>query len=72
MYELLSGEKGVIQALGRRMGVRGRPPYIYLDQDDRSGASAEGENLYLDLLRRALILPSFTMESLISVRWGAA
>lgn len=58
MYELLSGEKGVIQALGRRMGVRGRPPYIYLDQDDRSGASAEGENLYLerpDLLRRALI-----------------
>lgn len=58
MYELHSGEKGVVQALGGRMGVRGQPPYIYLDQDDRTGANAGGENLYLerpDLLRRALI-----------------
>lgn len=58
MYELQSGEKGVIQALGRRMGLRGQAPYIYLDQDDRSGASASGENLYIerpDLIRRVLV-----------------
>ncbi len=58
MYELQDGDKGVIQAIGGRMGLRGQPPYIYLDQDDRSGASSNGENLYLerpDLIKRVLI-----------------
>ena len=58
MYELTSGEKGVIQALGGNFGKSGGPPYITLDQDDRSGASAGGENLYIerpDLIRKVLI-----------------
>ncbi|AWN21920.1 tellurium resistance protein TerA [Deinococcus irradiatisoli] len=58
MYELASGEKGVIQALGGNFGVSGGPPFIKLDQDDRSGASAQGENLYIerpDLIRKVLI-----------------
>ncbi len=58
MYELTSGEKGVIQALGGNFGVSGGPPFIKLDQDDRSGASAGGENLYIerpDLIRKVLI-----------------
>ena len=58
MYELASGEKGVIQALGGNFGNAGGPPFIKLDQDDRSGASAGGENLYIerpDLIRKVLI-----------------
>ncbi|AZI43186.1 tellurium resistance protein TerA [Deinococcus psychrotolerans] len=58
MYELASGEKGVIQALGGNFGKADGPPFIKLDQDDRSGASAGGENLYIerpDLIRKVLI-----------------
>ncbi|GAA4019220.1 TerD family protein [Deinococcus rubellus] len=58
MYELASGEKGVIQALGGNFGNAGGPPFIKLDQDDRSGASAGGENLYIerpDLICKVLI-----------------
>jgi len=58
MYELASGEKGVIQALGGNFGNAGGPPFIKLDQDDRSGASAGGENLFIerpDLIRKVLI-----------------
>jgi tellurite resistance protein TerA len=58
MFELNDGRKGVIQALGGNMGSRLQAPWIYLDQDDRSGASAEGENLYVlrpEELRRILV-----------------
>ena len=58
MYELTSGEKGVIQALGGNFGASGRSPFIVLDQDDRSGASTGGENLFIerpDLIRKVLI-----------------
>ena len=58
MYELVSGELGVIQALGGNFGRRDAEPYVYLDQDDRSGASQGGENLYIlrpDLIQRLLI-----------------
>jgi len=47
MYRLKDGMKGVIQPLGERFGSRTHPPYIFLDKDDRSGASSDGENLYL-------------------------
>lgn len=47
MWQMVSGEKGVVQALGNTMGSATAPPYIYLDQDDRTGASAEGENLHI-------------------------
>jgi tellurite resistance protein TerA len=58
MFEMQDGGKGVIQALGRRLGARNQLPFIYLDHDDRNGASANGENLYIerpDLIKRVLI-----------------
>lgn len=58
MFEMADGSKGVIQALGRSFGSKNAYPFIHLDKDDRSGASSEGENLYIfrpDLLRRAAI-----------------
>jgi len=47
MYRLADGSRRVIQPLGKNFGARERPPYIYLDKDDRSGAAADGENLYI-------------------------
>jgi tellurite resistance protein TerA len=60
LYELTDGRKGVVQALGNAFGALGRPPYIHLDGDDRTGAVSTGENLTIDLdhkdrLRRVLI-----------------
>lgn len=46
MYRLRDGSKGVIQPLGGNFGNRQRSPWIFLDKDDRSGAAADGENLY--------------------------
>lgn len=57
MYEMQDGTKGVIQPLGGNFGSKNASPYIYLDRDDRTGATA-GENLYIfrpDLIRRVLI-----------------
>src|SRR5919199_416930 len=63
LYEFTDGSKGVVQALGNafRAAAPGAPrPSIWLDGDDRSGSSAGGENLYVDLdqaasLRRVLV-----------------
>ncbi|MFJ8789808.1 TerD family protein [Streptomyces sp. NPDC102462] len=49
LYELADGSKGVVQALGNAFGSLHRPPYIHLDGDDRTGASASGENLTVNL-----------------------
>jgi tellurite resistance protein TerA len=49
LYELTDGRKGVVQALGNAFGALDRPPFIQLDADDRSGASAGGENLFINL-----------------------
>ncbi|MEU9156637.1 TerD family protein [Streptomyces sp. NPDC048417] len=49
LYELADGRKGVVQALGNAFGSLGRPPYIHLDGDDRTGAVADGENLTVNL-----------------------
>ena len=46
MYRLKSGEQGVIQALGSSFGSATGLPFILLDQDDRSGASVGGENMF--------------------------
>ncbi|QUS59382.1 hypothetical protein [Synechocystis sp. PCC 7338] len=56
MYELKNGEKGVIQPLGKNFGSKNSSPYIYLDKDDRTGATA-GENMYVfrpDLISRVM------------------
>jgi len=56
MYELKNGEKGVIQPVGGNFGSKTTSPYIFLDQDDRTGATA-GENMYIfrpDLIKRVM------------------
>lgn len=58
MYELQNGERGVIQALGKRFGARDVSPWIFLDKDDRSGNAIDGENLFImrpDQIRRVMI-----------------
>lgn len=58
MYTLRNGDKGVIQALGGNFGSKTGEPFIFLDKDDRSGASSDGENLSIlrpDLIQRVLI-----------------
>lgn len=63
LYEFTDGSRGVVQALGNAFSVTapGAPrPSIWLDGDDRSGSTAGGENLYVDLdqaaaLRRVLV-----------------
>ncbi|MGW3989404.1 TerD family protein [Streptomyces sp. NPDC004830] len=49
LYELADGSKGVVQALGNAFGALDRPPFVHLDGDDRTGASASGENLTVNL-----------------------
>lgn len=60
LFELADGRKGVVQALGNAFGALQQPPYIHLDGDDRTGASASGENLTINLdhardFRRVLV-----------------
>jgi tellurite resistance protein TerA len=55
LYELADGRKGVVQALGNAFGAYDRPPFIQLDADDRSGSSAGGENLFINLDQAAQI-----------------
>ncbi|MEZ3180890.1 TerD domain-containing protein [Streptomyces pimonensis] len=60
LFELTDGRKGVVQALGNAFGALHQPPFIHLDGDDRTGASASGENLTVNLdhkhlLRRVLV-----------------
>jgi len=45
LWELTTGDKGVVQALGNAFGDLDGPPFIKLDKDDRSGAATDGENL---------------------------
>ncbi|WP_119727821.1 TerD family protein [Thermomonospora amylolytica] len=47
LWELQDGSKGIIHALGD-FGALNYPPYIQLDQDDRTGASA-GETMMINL-----------------------
>ncbi len=59
LYELSTGVRGAVQALGNRFGSFESPPYIRLDSDDRTGTGS-GENLFINLghaaqLRRVLI-----------------
>jgi tellurite resistance protein TerA len=52
LYELTDGRKGVVQALGNSFYSRNDgSPIISLDGDDRTGESAGGENLRIDLSR---------------------
>lgn len=58
MFEMNDGGKSVIQPLGGNFGSRHSLPFIYLDKDDRTGASSDGENLYIvrpELIKRVMI-----------------
>jgi tellurite resistance protein TerA len=60
LYELADGSKGVVQALGNSFGKLDGAPYVKLDADDRTGSSAAGETLFINLdhtaqLRRVLV-----------------
>ncbi|MEV6277781.1 TerD family protein [Nocardia sp. NPDC051832] len=62
-FELADGRIGSVRALDRSFGDLTRPPYIRLDQDDRTGASTTGENLDINLdftsqFRRILVFSS--------------
>ncbi|MFF2088045.1 TerD family protein [Nocardia sp. NPDC058176] len=62
-YELSNGAIGSVRALDRRFGALYEPPFIHLDQDDRTGASVTGENLSINLdhtqaFRRILVFAS--------------
>ncbi|WP_057546856.1 TerD family protein [Paraclostridium sordellii] len=45
LFELKDGTIGCVQALGNAFGALGRPPYIALDGDDRTGSNLKGETL---------------------------
>lgn len=45
LWELSTGHKGVVQALGNAFGDLDGPPFVKLDKDDRSGSATDGENL---------------------------
>ena len=48
LYELANGKKGCVQALGNAFGNLNVAPFVALDGDDRTGASAGGENLRIN------------------------
>lgn len=47
MFVLKDGSMGIIQALGDMFGSKNERPFIYLDKNDRSGQSSDGENLFI-------------------------
>jgi tellurite resistance protein TerA len=58
LYEYSDGSKGVVQALGnsfRDQHSMGPQSIVWLDGDDRSGASEGGENLFVNLANPAAI-----------------
>lgn len=60
LFEMKDGSKGIVQALGNSWGNFKASPYIHLEGDDRSGASANGENIFINgdffnEIKRALI-----------------
>jgi tellurite resistance protein TerA len=77
LYEFTDGRKGVVQALGNafRVAVTGASEAsIWLDGDDRSGSTAGGENLFINLahatsMRRVLIF-AYIYEG--APNWAAA
>jgi tellurite resistance protein TerA len=48
LFELKDGSLGSVQALGNTFGSFDKPPYVYLDGDDRTGTNSSGENLFIN------------------------
>ncbi|MFD3525036.1 TerD family protein [Streptomyces sp. NPDC058653] len=49
LWELQNGMKGIVHPVENQFGSFDQPPYIRLDQDDRTGSSEDGENLMINL-----------------------
>ena len=49
LWELQNGAKGTVHPINNLFGSFDQPPYILLDQDDRTGSSESGENLVINL-----------------------
>ncbi|MEU8677852.1 TerD family protein [Streptomyces sp. NPDC048560] len=49
LWELRNGATGIVHPINNQFGSFDQPPYIRLDQDDRTGASEDGENLMINL-----------------------
>lgn len=47
-FQLIDGSSGGVQALGNSWGSFDKPPFIYLEGDDRSGCNVDGENLTIN------------------------
>ncbi|MEV5322081.1 tellurium resistance protein [Streptomyces sp. NPDC052687] len=52
LVSFVDGSGVAVQALGNAFGSLVAWPYVELDQDDRSGASSDGETLRVDLAHR--------------------
>jgi tellurite resistance protein TerA len=75
LWEFSDGSKGVVQALGNAFQAPYRgAPIIRLDGDDRSGAAAGGENMFIDLSRvaeiRRILVFTFIYEGVPN--WASA
>lgn len=74
LWELSDGSKGVIQAVGNNFGSLRSAPFIQLDGDDRTGESAGGENMHINLERpdtfRRILIFAFIYEGVPN--WAAA
>ncbi|MFJ5937947.1 tellurium resistance protein [Streptomyces sp. NPDC093071] len=72
LIELADGSVHVVQALGNTFGALDAPPYVRLDQDDRTGASSDGETVRMNLeyrarVRRTLVY-TFVYEGAVDFR----
>jgi tellurite resistance protein TerA len=75
LWEFSDGSKGVVQALGNAFQAPHHgAPIIRLDGDDRSGAAAGGENMFIDLSRvaeiRRILVFTFIYEGVPN--WASA
>ncbi|MFD8686590.1 TerD family protein [Streptomyces sp. NPDC059651] len=49
LWELQNGAMGIVHPINNQFGSFDQPPYVQLDQDDRTGTSEAGENLMINL-----------------------
>jgi tellurite resistance protein TerA len=57
MLELQTGQIMCIQPLGNSFGSKTSSPFVYLDKDDRTGESKDGENMFIlqpDIVKRVM------------------
>ncbi|GAA1174180.1 tellurite resistance protein TerA [Kitasatospora gansuensis] len=55
LWQLRDGSAGIVQAIGQRFGALHEAPFIQLANDDRTGAVATGEDLWINLDHADLI-----------------